>query len=404
MLPAAARLLSPSSLRRRCGGSGGGGGIGRADRRARLALRASVTPPPSPPSPTAGDEGGRSRGDNVLAALATASATLTDAFPLLTLAAGAAALASPATFITAISPGLTEASLSALMLSMGLTLSMSDIRRGLSRPALLVASVALCYGFMPALAAGISAVVGLSSGHRAGLLLLGLISGGQASNLCVHIAGGDVALSVAMTTASTLGAAVAVPALAAHLLSASVSVGAAGLAATTAKLVLAPVAAGAVANAAAPRAMRALRPLLPVVGIVATLLIILGATARAAGVVAPALSALALPVAALHAGGFVAGWATAKGLAAVGLAGPPGAARRGSGVARTLAFEAGFKSPALAYVLAIKHFAADVGLAPAVSILVLAPLAAAAAALMRRFGAPTPFSESAGAAAAEETK
>lgn len=290
------------------------------------------------------------------------------------------------------------------MLSMGLTLSVADIRRGLSRPALLLASVALCYGVMPALASAIASVAGLSAGHRAGLLLLGLISGGQASNLCVHIAGGDVALSVAMTTASTLGAALAVPALASHLLAASVGVGAAGLAATTARLVLAPVAAGAVANAVAPRSMRALRPLLPAVGIGATLLIILGATARAAPVVAPALSALALPVAALHAGGFVAGWAVAKALAAAGLAGPRGAGRRGSGVARTLAFEAGFKSPALAYVLAVKHFGADVRLAPAVSILVLAPLAAAAAALLRRFGARTPFSASTGAPATDETK
>ncbi|OSX76038.1 hypothetical protein BU14_0209s0029 [Porphyra umbilicalis] len=278
------------------------------------------------------------------------------------------------------------------MLSMGLTLSLADIRRGLSRPALLVASLLLCYGLMPALAVAIASAARLSAGHRSGLVLLGLISGGQASNLCVHIAGGDVALSVAMTTASTVGAAVAIPALAARLLSASVGgVGGVGLAATTARLVLAPVAAGAVANAAAPRAMRAVRPLLPAVGIVATVVVILGATARTAGVVGPALAALAGPVAALHAGGFVAGWAVAKALAAVGAVGRGGGGR-GTGVARTLAFESGFKSPALAYVLAIKHFGAEARLAPAVSILVLAPLAAVAAALMRRFGARTPFS------------
>jgi predicted Na+-dependent transporter len=38
------------------------------------------------------------------------------------------------------------------------------------------------------------------------MVLVGCINGGQASNLCTYIAKGNVAMSVLMTTATTLGA------------------------------------------------------------------------------------------------------------------------------------------------------------------------------------------------------
>ena len=45
-----------------------------------------------------------------------------------------------------------------------------------------------------------------------------MINGGQASNLCTHIANGDVALSVMMTTVTTIGAIFMTPLLAKVLL------------------------------------------------------------------------------------------------------------------------------------------------------------------------------------------
>ena len=46
-----------------------------------------------------------------------------------------------------------------------------------------------------------------------GLILVSCCPGGQASNVATYIAHGDVALSVLMTTASTLGAIVMTPLL-----------------------------------------------------------------------------------------------------------------------------------------------------------------------------------------------
>jgi BASS family bile acid:Na+ symporter len=49
-------------------------------------------------------------------------------------------------------------------------------------------------------------VLNLSPALATGLILVSCCPGGQASNVATYIAHGDVALSVLMTTASTLGA------------------------------------------------------------------------------------------------------------------------------------------------------------------------------------------------------
>ena len=45
---------------------------------------------------------------------------------------------------------------------------------------------------MPGMALGLSKVLGLSPQLTAGMVLVGSINGGQASNLCTYIARGDV--------------------------------------------------------------------------------------------------------------------------------------------------------------------------------------------------------------------
>lgn len=101
------------------------------------------------------------------------------------------------------------------------------------RPAAVVVGFIACYGLMPALALGLSTAFGLSPDLAAGLVLVGSINGGQASNLCTYIAKGDVALSVMMTTATTLGAIFMTPLLCKFLLGTIVPVDAIGIAFST---------------------------------------------------------------------------------------------------------------------------------------------------------------------------
>ncbi len=290
-------------------------------------------------------------------------------FPAWAVGASVLAYQSPQLFV-GIGPTAVRLALAGVMLSTGLTLTRGELRAAAARPAALAAGLLGCFALMPAAAWALARAFALDGPQKAGLLLLGVVSGGQMSNLCTSIARGDTALSVAMTTASTLAAAFALPALAKLLLQATVPVDAAALAVSTASFVLAPVLLGAALSGVA----RPIRHALPLVGIVLVLVLIVGPVAQTAAVIGPAFRALALPVTLLHVCGGLAGYAVSR------------VAGKSEAFARAMAFETGFKSPALSFVLAQAHFAdPGVALASAVSIVTLAPLGALFAVLLRFF-------------------
>lgn len=78
------------------------------------------------------------------------------------------------------------------MLSMGITLSPKDFVNVLKRPNAVMVGFVFCYIMMPALAYALGIGAGLSPALLAGLVLVGCINGGQASNLCTFIANGNV--------------------------------------------------------------------------------------------------------------------------------------------------------------------------------------------------------------------
>merc|ERR1719225_1578618 len=122
---------------------------------------------------------------------------------------------------------------------------------------------------MPALAFVIAKLIGANGAILAGLVLVGSINGGQASNLCTLIAGGDVALSVLMTTSTTLGCIVMTPAICKLALGAVVPIDAMGIVISTFQVVLAPIFLGVGANSLAPKLCKAVAPFTPVVGVIA---------------------------------------------------------------------------------------------------------------------------------------
>jgi bile acid:Na+ symporter, BASS family len=153
-------------------------------------------------------------------------------FPLWTVLFTGIALKSPSSFAWFTTEYFT-AGLAALMLSMGITLTPDDFVQVAKTPAPTIMQFILCYAMMPALAYGLGTAFGLSKPLIAGLVLVGCSNGGQASNLCTYIARGNVALSVLMTTATTLGAIVMTPLLCKAILGTVVPVDAAGIAFST---------------------------------------------------------------------------------------------------------------------------------------------------------------------------
>lgn len=299
------------------------------------------------------------------------SSFLTNLFPVWVVLASSIAMRRPEWFTSLTSPIIVQNALSLLMLSTGLTLTPRDLLSAFRKPLPIMFAFTACYIFMPLLAIGLSAIFKLDSTLRAGLLLLSIISGGQASNLCTHIAGGDTALSVTMTTATTLSAPAVLPLLSSILLGAVVPVDQRALALSTARITLLPIAIGASLNRLLPGPVRKLQPILPLIGIVAVILCVLGPVAQSTTAFMSSWKSLLLPVLLLHVFGGVIGCSV------------PLIARAGSSVAITTAFETAFKSPALSFVLAKRYFPSGVDAASTISIVILAPVAALFAVLIR---------------------
>jgi len=101
--------------------------------------------------------------------------------------------------------------LALVMLGMGLTLTRRDFvaLRGAGRP--LLVGVCLQFLVMPLCAWLLARLFELPDALAVGLVLVGAAPGGTASNVVTYLARGDVALSIAMTTASTLLAPVMTP-------------------------------------------------------------------------------------------------------------------------------------------------------------------------------------------------
>jgi BASS family bile acid:Na+ symporter len=220
-------------------------------------------------------------GTKIFNAYSKTASVATTLFPVWTVLFTAIALKSPSSFSWFTTEYFTGA-LAALMLSMGITLTPKDFVKVANRPNAVFIQFLLCYGMMPALALVLGNAFSLNPALTAGMVLVGSINGGQASNLCTYIAKGNVALSVIMTLATTLGAIVMTPALCKFMLGTVVPVDAKGIAVSTLQVVLAPLGVGMLANRYTPGFVKAVLPFAPVLGVVSTCLLVASAVAQVA--------------------------------------------------------------------------------------------------------------------------
>jgi BASS family bile acid:Na+ symporter len=91
-----------------------------------------------------------------------------------------------------------------IMLGMGITLTGADFKRVFLRPQDVAVGFMAQYGIMPFTGFALAKVLGLESLIAAGVVLVGSCPGGTASNVITYLARADVALSVTMTSVSTI--------------------------------------------------------------------------------------------------------------------------------------------------------------------------------------------------------
>jgi BASS family bile acid:Na+ symporter len=94
--------------------------------------------------------------------------------------------------------------LGVIMFGMGITLTSEDFKRIFQRPQDVLVGFCAQYGVMPLTGFALAKILGLEPLLAAGVVLVGSCPGGTASNVITYLARGDVALSVTMTSVTTI--------------------------------------------------------------------------------------------------------------------------------------------------------------------------------------------------------
>jgi len=100
-----------------------------------------------------------------------------------------------------------------IMLGMGASLTYRDFLIALRKPKGVLVGLVCQYGIMPFMGYALAMALGLPPGLAVGLILIACMPGGTTSNIFTYFSKAVLALSIMMTSVSTLVALVAVPAL-----------------------------------------------------------------------------------------------------------------------------------------------------------------------------------------------
>ncbi len=231
-----------------------------------------------------------------------------------------------------------------IMFGMGLTLSLDDFREVVKRPVEVGIGVFAQFLIMPALAVLLTTIIPMSPEVAAGVILVGCCPGGTSSNVMTYLSKGDVALSVACTSVTTLAAPIVTPFLVWMFASQYLPVDGWAMFLSIVKVVLVPLALGFAVQKLIPTVVKAAVPALPLVSVVGIVLIV----SAVVGASKPAIAQSGLMIFAvvvLHNGlGYLLGFFAAK---AFGLS----LAKR-----KAIAIEVGMQNSGLGAALATAYF------------------------------------------------
>ncbi|MGB0367306.1 MAG: bile acid:sodium symporter family protein [Flavobacteriaceae bacterium] len=255
-------------------------------------------------------------------------------------------------FIALIHPGLftwfsgqwITYGLGGIMLGMGLTLQWKDFNQIVQTPKWVFLGLLLQFSLMPLMGWALGVLFQLPPFFAVGLILVASCPGGTASNVISYLARANVALSVAMTTCSTLAGIILTPYLTASLSGNYLSVDAWGLFYSTIKVVLLPVSLGVILNQYFPKFTHKATPFAPPVAVVLIVLIVASIIGQGKEVILNAGLNLILAIMILHFFGFVLGYILSRIFI------------ENLGASITIAIEVGMQNSGLGAVLARENF------------------------------------------------
>ncbi|WP_298784673.1 bile acid:sodium symporter family protein [uncultured Marinococcus sp.] len=231
-----------------------------------------------------------------------------------------------------------------IMFGMGLTLNLSDFRIVAKKPLPVLTGVVAQFVIMPLAAFIIALVLQLPPEIAAGLVLVGACPGGTASNVMVYLAKGDLPVSVAMTTVSTLLAPLLTPIALLVFANEWLPVDPLAMFLSIFQVIIVPIALGLMIKQLFPKTVEKSVQALPIVSMAAIIAIVAGVVgANQENIAATGLLVFAAVV--LHNGfGLALGYVTAK------LVGLDETKRR------AVSIEVGMQNSGLGTQLATVHF------------------------------------------------
>ena len=231
-----------------------------------------------------------------------------------------------------------------IMFGMGLTISGKDFAEVARRPFDVGIGVLSQFIIMPALAVLLTRIIPMSPEVAAGVILVGCCPGGTASNVMTYLSKGDVALSVACTSVTTLLAPIVTPFLVWMFASQYLPVDALSMFMSIVKVILVPLALGFLLQKIVPGVVKAAIPVLPLVSVIGIVLIVAAVVAVNKAAIAQS-GLLIFAVVVLHNGfGLLIGYFAAR-MSGLSLA------KR-----KAISIEVGMQNSGLGAALASAHF------------------------------------------------
>ncbi|XP_023872427.1 probable sodium/metabolite cotransporter BASS3, chloroplastic [Quercus suber] len=286
------------------------------------------------------------------------SATL----PFVVAATAIAALAQPSTF-TWVSKELYAPALGGIMLSIGIRLSIDDFALAFKRPLPLTVGFIAQYVLKPALGVLIAGAFGMSRTFYAGFVLTSCVAGAQLSSYASFLSKGDVALSILLTSSTTIASVLVTPLLTGLLIGSVVPVDAVAMSKSILQVVLVPVTLGLVLNTYAKPVVTVLEPVMPFVAMICTSMCIGSPLAINRNQILSAEGLrLVLPIFMFHAVAFTVGYWVSK----------IPVFRQEEEVSRTISLCTGMQSSTLAGLLATQFLGSSQAVPPACSVVAMA--------------------------------
>ena len=163
-----------------------------------------------------------------------------------------------------------------ILFGMGTTLKINDFITVFRRPKEILVGVSAQYIIMPLIAFALATLFSLDAGLTVGLILVGTVPGGTASDVITFLAKGDLALSVSLTAVSTVISPIVTPIITLILIGNQIAFNPVDMFISIVEIVILPIGLGLFLNYKFPKFCEELKDYLPTLSSIVIAIIVAG--------------------------------------------------------------------------------------------------------------------------------